>query len=186
MSKEKIYYEEGPLSVSSSRVVLVGIDGKEENIVLRNISSVRVNSQSDGNGFAGKGCGGFLIIAGLGAFTAVDGGDDIALGLAFILIGAAMMYFLKNKTTYYVGITAGAGTWTNYVTSDTDEKPKKIVEAINSALLDLDKYSRESQSSTSNSENSSLDEIKKLKELLDSGIITQEEFDLKKKELLGL
>ena len=33
---------------------------------------------------------------------------------------------------------------------------------------------------------SSADEIKKYKELLDSGIITQEEFDLKKKQLLGL
>lgn len=33
---------------------------------------------------------------------------------------------------------------------------------------------------------SSMDELKKLKELLDMGIITQEEFDLKKKQLLGL
>lgn len=30
------------------------------------------------------------------------------------------------------------------------------------------------------------EEIKKLKELMDSGIITQEEFDIKKKQLLGL
>ncbi len=33
---------------------------------------------------------------------------------------------------------------------------------------------------------SSADELKKFKELLDSGIITQEEFDTKKKQLLGL
>ena len=33
---------------------------------------------------------------------------------------------------------------------------------------------------------SSADELKKYKELLDSGIITQEEFDTKKKQLLGL
>lgn len=33
---------------------------------------------------------------------------------------------------------------------------------------------------------SPMDELKKLKELLDMGIITQEEFDLKKKQLLGL
>jgi uncharacterized OB-fold protein len=33
---------------------------------------------------------------------------------------------------------------------------------------------------------SSADEIKKFKELLDLGIITQEEFDTKKKQLLGL
>lgn len=34
--------------------------------------------------------------------------------------------------------------------------------------------------------NSFTDELKKLKELLDSGIITQEEFDSKKRQLLGL
>ena len=38
----------------------------------------------------------------------------------------------------------------------------------------------------SNSSVSAADEIKKYKELLDSGIISQEEFDAKKKQLLGL
>ena len=33
---------------------------------------------------------------------------------------------------------------------------------------------------------SNADELKKFKDLLDSGIITQEEFDEKKKQLLGL
>ena len=33
---------------------------------------------------------------------------------------------------------------------------------------------------------SAADEIKKFKELLDLGVITQEEFDAKKKQLLGL
>lgn len=36
------------------------------------------------------------------------------------------------------------------------------------------------------SNNSAADEIRKYKELLDDGIITQEEFDIKKKQLLGL
>ena len=33
---------------------------------------------------------------------------------------------------------------------------------------------------------SSADELRKFKELLDMGVITQEEFDAKKKQLLGL
>ena len=33
---------------------------------------------------------------------------------------------------------------------------------------------------------SAADELKKYKDLLDSGVITQEEFDAKKKQLLGL
>ena len=35
-------------------------------------------------------------------------------------------------------------------------------------------------------QNNSIDDLKKFKDLLDSGIITQEEFDAKKKQLLGL
>lgn len=40
--------------------------------------------------------------------------------------------------------------------------------------------------STNTTPNAGIDEIKKYKELLDMGIITQEEFDAKKKQLLGL
>ena len=36
------------------------------------------------------------------------------------------------------------------------------------------------------SHQSNADELKKYKELLDSGVITQEEFDAKKKQILGL
>ena len=62
-----------------------------------------------------------------------------------------------------------------------------MVEAINNALLDLDKNkkSEESNSESGNGKDSA-DEIMKLKGLLDAGAITQEEFDAKKKELLGL
>ena len=44
----------------------------------------------------------------------------------------------------------------------------------------------ESSKNAKNAVVSSADELKKFKELLDSGIITQEEFDAKKKQLLGL
>lgn len=37
----------------------------------------------------------------------------------------------------------------------------------------------------SNSSSSVADELKKFKELLDAGVLTQEEFDRKKKELIG-
>ena len=45
---------------------------------------------------------------------------------------------------------------------------------------------KENQQSNSASKPSVTDELKKYKELLDSGIITQEEFDAKKKQLLNL
>ncbi|MDE5558776.1 MAG: SHOCT domain-containing protein [Ruminococcus sp.] len=39
---------------------------------------------------------------------------------------------------------------------------------------------------STNTSGDNLEQIKKLKEMLDSGIITQDEFDTKKKQLLGL
>ena len=44
----------------------------------------------------------------------------------------------------------------------------------------------EKNSGTNSAKITEADEIKKYKELLDSGAITQEEFDAKKKQLLGL
>ena len=48
--------------------------------------------------------------------------------------------------------------------------------------------SKEAQQTVVNNiqETTNADELKKYKDLLDSGAITQEEFDAKKKELLGL
>ena len=59
---------------------------------------------------------------------------------------------------------------------------------VHSAITDLLSQKQDSSvPQTSKSETSnSFDELKNLKELLDSGIISQEEFDAKKKQLLGL
>lgn len=52
-------------------------------------------------------------------------------------------------------------------------------------LVELIESKRHSESS-SISPSSSADELLKFKELLDAGVLTQEEFDAKKKQLLGL
>ena len=59
---------------------------------------------------------------------------------------------------------------------------------VHAALTDIiGKVQVEAAYAQNNSQaNSNADEIKKYKELLDTGIITQEEFDAKKKQLLGL
>lgn len=61
----------------------------------------------------------------------------------------------------------------------------EIHSIINGVLLDRqDKHKDEVISN--NAPISSADELKKYKDLLDCGVITQEEFDAKKKQLLGL
>ena len=53
-------------------------------------------------------------------------------------------------------------------------------------ISDEDAKAQINQGNSTTTAVSAADEIKKFKELLDSGIITQEEFDAKKKQLLGL
>lgn len=64
-----------------------------------------------------------------------------------------------------------------HLISNADELKKLIIEK----KTELSKNNSEKPSFTTNA-----DEIKKFKDLLDNGIITQEEFDEKKKQLLGI
>lgn len=62
---------------------------------------------------------------------------------------------------------------------------KTIISVLNKAIeIAKENVSKEGQ--TFVQELSAADELKKFKELLDMGVITQEEFDAKKKQLLGL
>ena len=63
---------------------------------------------------------------------------------------------------------------------------RDIHNSINDLLINRQKKNSEPTSPSVASSTSNADELKKFKELLDSGIITQEEFDAKKKQLLGL
>ena len=63
------------------------------------------------------------------------------------------------------------------------EKRKEVVVIENKSQAEAPIPVKEINST---SKNTSIEEIKQFKELLDTGIITQEEFDKKKKELLGL
>lgn len=63
---------------------------------------------------------------------------------------------------------------------------KQIHDTLNKLLLDRQNKKTEILSAPATVNTDNADQIKKYKDLLDSGIITQEEFDKKKKELLGL
>jgi len=176
---EKVYIEskEKNVRVTSSRVVL-----GDKNFVLRNISSVQVETVKMGSPIL------FWVATALFGFLGIM---TMAMEpfISFIMIIFAVVFLcaaLFLKDSHYVQVSSG-GTPTDTVKSDTAEFPNQIVEAINNALLDLDK-NQTSQEGTaeSGSSNSPTDEILKLKQLLDAGAITQEEYDTKKKELLGL
>ena len=64
----------------------------------------------------------------------------------------------------------------------------EIYEIMNNQLIERQQKARVTAQATIKQEMpaSNADELKKYKDLLDSGVITQEEFDAKKKQLLGL
>ncbi len=62
-------------------------------------------------------------------------------------------------------------------------------DVVNSIIADFDNVLQSAKSPKSAAviqQTSATDELKKFKELLDIGVVTQEEFDAKKKQLLGL
>ena len=63
---------------------------------------------------------------------------------------------------------------------------KEIYDVINNLLVDRQKDKTQNTGTTIVQNSDEADKLKKYKELLDSGVITQEEFDAKKKQLLGL
>ena len=77
------------------------------------------------------------------------------------------------------------GTFSGRISFKAIENNRELHEVISKLLIDRQK-AKKTEAAPSISTGSIADELKKFKELLDSGIITQEEFDAKKKQLLGL
>ncbi len=67
-----------------------------------------------------------------------------------------------------------------------EESGKKAIINIKSKSQSIINYGKSNRIESKSEELDSFEKLKKLKELLDMGIITQEEFDMKKKELLEL
>lgn len=81
-----------------------------------------------------------------------------------------------------VSVSTSSGKISFLAIKNTD----KIYEIINNLLVDRQKEKTHNTGTTIVQSSDEADQLKKYKDLLDSGVITQEEFDAKKKQLLGL
>lgn len=70
-----------------------------------------------------------------------------------------------------------------FASIDNRDEVHKVISRL---LIERQSENKEGKSMVSQSAQNNVDELKKYKELLDSGIITQDEFDTKKRQLLGL
>ena len=176
MSEEKTYLKGDDFEVTSSKVV-VG----STTYALRNIAGTSIKQQIQG----GKIGGAMMIFMGIVPLLISFGMFTLVFAAIMIGGGILMIKYLLDK--WYVVISSG-GQESGFLFNVDKEPVEAVVNAIDQALLDLDKYNRQAQSAPKqvNSTNSSADELTKLKGLLDEGVITQEDFDAKKKEILGL
>ena len=139
--------------------------------------------------------GGSIIKGGLG--RAVVGGALLG-GIGAIVGGATGTRKSKQTcTSLKVKITlndmANPTVYINLITTETKKSSflyktceKQAQEIVSLFQVMCEQNKTANTALTPLQETSSADEIKKYKELLDTGVITQEEFDSKKKQLLGL
>jgi len=95
--------------------------------------------------------------------------NDVSLKTG-ILAGEITIDSIKEKFVVYMSVKTEA---------------QNVVQKLNDALLAF-KASQNNSSAPAPTTPSSVDELRALKKLADDGIITAEEFDAKKKQLLGL
>ena len=102
-------------------------------------------------------------------------------------------YFGRSVDLPFDSISSVGSSWLKGVAVATSsgkisfillKNAQRIHKEITTLLID--RQNKKEQEKPVLVSNSNADELKKYKELLDSGIITQEEFDAKKKQLLGL
>ena len=124
----------------------------------------------------------------------------VALTNQRLLLGGQIKGFLKVSYTAQSfnieNINAISQSWSaigGYLIIDTLGDDIRIGEperdVVNSIIVDFDTVLQSVKTPKSGAviqQTSAADELKKFKELLDMGVITQEEFDAKKKQLLGL
>ena len=101
----------------------------------------------------------------------IDDGTDVTSSDFGIMSGRIIINTKNEQCSFEVG----------------KNNASKIFAMISNAIQDILEKRQSTQAATTIVQASSpAEELKKFKELLDMGIITQEEFDAKKKQLLGL
>ena len=144
-----------------------------------------------------------------GSVLAINGGRESVTGFIAIISNRRFYYAGQDgRSSVFVNVAKGgsidlkdvhavsSGTeflqpaWVKFETKNEDYKISTFedVEVLKSKLNEAIKLAKveTKAGATVIQQVSAMDELKKLKELLDLGIVTQEEFDAKKKQLLGL
>lgn len=103
---------------------------------------------------------------------------ESGLQIGYLQLETASGIMNKGQNNFF-----NENTFTYDTSVQTNEKMNEVADYIRSKVAQAKNGAKQQ---TVINEVSAADELKKFKELLDMGVITQEEFDAKKKQLLGL
>ena len=141
----------------------------------------------------------------LGVINTVSTGSGIGTSIGGVAIGTGVSNSVASQTVTALGITVyfkdgkeGSVNFLNNVTVTMGDslynsalsEAKKLLNVFELIIKENEKQEKAKEKALetekANENPSYLDELERLKKLLDQGIISQEEFDQKKKKLLGL
>ena len=142
------------------------------------------DDQSIIKGGLGSAVAGGLLFGGVGAIVGGVVGKRKTNGIC-----SSMKIRVSLKNTYadvvYINFIAAQTKTNTFFYKSAQSNAQKCITLLET-IIDLNRQNSNNHPTTIIQSDSVADEIIKFKSLLDQGIITQEEFDKKKKELLGL
>ena len=142
------------------------------------------DGQSITKGGLGRAVAGGLLFGGVGAIVGGVTGGKKSKGICNSM---KLRVSLKNAHTdvVYINFITTETKTSSFIYKGAQDSAQKCITALE-LINDTNQITHAEHISTVVQTTSAADEILKFKTLLDQGIITQEEFDAKKKELLGL
>lgn len=189
--EKTFFFQEGVL-ITSQRAEFSG-----KTFAMANITSVSMSATEQTHE---TGCGCFLLLAALAAIPIGLGvnffeeGSNFAVGVVLMIIGIAwvigmFVQFMREKPTktykYAVNLTSASGE-TKALESSNEQQVATIVEAIKQAIVERDTLVASTPQQGSDLSPGNIPEkLRELKALLDAGIITSQEYDNKKTDLLA-
>jgi hypothetical protein len=184
---EREYYSDNGVLITNKRVVTSG--GKT--IAVSQINSVERKTDTNVDQIM-KSVFAFVgFFVGLMIAIALQEGGLVVLAPVF-MFGGWMMGDTTTTTTHHFRIDTSNIRATNGFSSPDVTVVDEMVAALNAAIIENSQNSQLSPAPTnpsppqSGTSGSIADELLKFKGLLDAGAINQDEYDAKKKELLGL
>jgi hypothetical protein len=180
---EKIYYQSQNVLITSTRAEMAG-----KTFVMSNITSVNLATISPSTG-----CATLLFVLGAsmlvgGIFEFVRGNTDlIVISIVGLILSLLGYFWVKSlKTEYAVNLSSASGE-TRIMQSTNKKQIEDIVAAIKQAVIDsgIQKVEAVAGRQIAESGDDTLLKLKTLKSMLDTGVITTQEYETKKTEILS-